>query len=227
MRSQNAAGLAALAAVTLALAACADDGATPGGTTNETETVTATETETETATVTAEPEPAPTVTVTVDPIPVPDDEEPPAQEAPFPANREPDTRTAQNAALSMTAVRLGVHQGYDRIVVDLEGQGLPGWQGAYVGQPTESGSGRPVELAGAASLQVAVTGVVYPGAEQYVPYAGPGVVRPSSTGIVEEIRIGPLFEGERQIFVGLTDQEPFRIFGLEDPTRVVIDIQHP
>lgn len=223
MRPRNVAAPAALAAATLALAACADDGATPADTMTETETAT----ETATATVTAEPEPAPTVTVTVEPTPVPEDEEPPSDEAPFPANREPDTRTAQDAALSMTDIRLGVHEGYDRIVVDLDGQGLPGWQGAYVAQPAESGSGRPVELAGAASLQIAVTGVVYPSAEQYVPYAGPGVIRPASTGVVEEIRVGPLFEGERQIFVGLSDQEPFRIFGLEDPTRVVIDVQHP
>jgi LysM repeat protein len=166
----------------------------------------------------------PDVTGGAEPLPGDD----PAEDLPFPANLEPDTNEVSDGAmLSPVDLRLGVHEEYDRVVLDLAGEGVPGWLGEYVENPTLQGSGAPVELEGDASLKVIVRGVVYPTAQGAEEYQGPQRIDPEATGVVQEVVYGSVFEGQTEIFIGLQSQEPFRVFRLEDPTRVVIDIVHP
>jgi hypothetical protein len=152
----------------------------------------------------------------------------PVDAAPFPADLAPDTADASSGAfLSPVNMRFGVHDGYDRIVLDLEGSGQPGWVSRYVDDPRADGSGEPVDLDGAAYLQMTVKGVVYPtetGAKEYV---GPMRFQPASAGVIEEVVYGSIFEGQVDVYVGLSSKQPFRVFLLESPTRVVIDIYHP
>ena len=223
--------MAALAAAgTLLIAACSGDDAEPDvTTTTEPTTVeptaTSTVVATATATPTVEPQPTDTVTATAEP---PTDEEPPSDEAPFPADRARDPSTASDdARLSPVDLRFGFHEDYDRIVLDVEGTGSPGWSSEYVDEPTQQGSGQPVELEGDAALVTTVQGVVYPTEDGAEEYRGPERFEPDPAGIVEEVVYGPVFEGQVEIYVGLDSDQPFRVFGLEDPTRVVIDIQHP
>ncbi|MFW2513460.1 hypothetical protein ACNI3K_06750 [Demequina sp. SO4-13] len=174
-----------------------------------------------------EPVSTPTETVTTQPDPAEDDE-PPEEEAPFPADRATDTADASgDAQLSPVDMRFGVHEGYDRIVLDLEGPGQPGWSSSYVDEPTMAGSGRTVDLAGEASLVTHVDGVVYPTEEDAAEYEGPERFQPEAAGVIEEVVYGSVYEGQVDIYVGLSSEEPFRVFSLEDPTRVVIDVQHP
>lgn len=171
----------------------------------------------------AEPSPSPSPSETMLP-----DESPPADEAPFVADRQPDTAAASaDAFLSPVGLRFGVHEGFDRIVLDLVGQGTPGWRGEYVDDPTQQAAGEPVYLLGKAYLLVMVHGVAYPTEEGARSFQGPGRIIPDNSGIVEEVRYGSMFEGQVEIWVGLASDEPFRVFSLEDPTRVVIDVQHP
>ncbi|MBO1751711.1 AMIN domain-containing protein [Actinotalea sp. BY-33] len=156
------------------------------------------------------------------------DEDPAGDDAPFPANREPDTsEMSDDARLSPVDLRFGVHDGFDRLVLDLSGPGQPGWLGEYTDDPRLAGSGAPVELAGEASLQTHVRGVVYPTEEGAEEYAGPQRFRPGSAGVVQEVVYGAIYEGQLELYVGLTSEEPFRVFQLEDPTRLVIDVYHP
>ena len=165
--------------------------------------------------------------VTGEDAPLPD-EDPADEEMPFPANLEPDTsEVGQGAQLSPVDLRVGVHEEFDRVVLDLTGEGVPGWRAEYVDDPTLQGSGAPVELAGDAALKVVVEGVVYPTAEGAEDYQGPQRIDPEATGVIQEVVYGSIFEGHTEIFIGLASQEPFRVFLLEDPTRVVIDIVHP
>lgn len=151
-----------------------------------------------------------------------------AQDEPFPADTSPDHGEASDdAALSPVDMTFGEHGDYDRVVLELTGPGTPGWTAEYTDTPTEAGSGEPVDLAGTAYLTIDITGVVpptYPGAE---PYVGPEQIQPGSSGVVAEVVHGPLFEGHQQLFIGLTSAEPFRVFALGDPTRIVIDVYHP
>ena len=44
--------------------------------------------------------------------------------------------------------------------------------------------------------------------------------------MVEEVQLLGVFEGYTQAFVGVDgEQRPFRVFGLENPTRVVVDVR--
>lgn len=113
-------------------------------------------------------------------------------------------------------------------MLDLSGQGRPGWTAEYVDDPTLDGSGRPVDLAGDRVLQVRVTGVVPPTAEGAEPWEGPEEnAVTQSGGIVDQVVRGPLVEGTQQLFVGLGSAQPFRVFSMEDPARVVLDLYHP
>lgn len=198
-----------------------------GGDPEPTASVTATHAATPAPTVSSPSATAPAETVVPSPAP-PLTEDDPVDAAPFPADLAPDTSDASAGAfLSPVNLRFGVHDGFDRIVLDLEGSGQPGWLSRYVDDPRAEGSGEPVALAGAASLQTTVKGVVYPTEDGAKEYVGPMRFSPASGGVVEEVVYGPVFEGQMELYVGLSSEQPFRVFLLEDPTRVVIDIYHP
>ncbi|NTV38640.1 MAG: hypothetical protein HGA51_01595 [Demequinaceae bacterium] len=157
-----------------------------------------------------------------------DDADATVDAAPFPADTAPDTADASAGAfLSPVNLRFGVHDGFDRVVLDLEGTGQPGWLSQYVDEPRAEGSGETVDLEGAAFLQATVKGVVYPTEAGAKEYAGPHRFQPATAGIVEEVVYGSVFEGQVDVYVGLSSKQPFRVFLLEGPTRVVIDIYHP
>lgn len=199
----------------------------PVGDTEPTATVTATSAATPTpaASSPSATVPAETVVPSAEPPLTADD---PVDAAPFPADLAPDTANASAGAfLSPVNMRFGVHDGYDRIVLDLEGTGQPGWLSRYVDVPRAEGSGEPVALEGAAYLQTTVKGVVYPTEVGAKEYAGPQRFQPTSGGVVEEVVYGSIFEGQVDVYIGLSSQQPFRVFLLEDPTRIVIDIYHP
>lgn len=191
---------------------------------------------TPTATVTATSDPATTESATPTPTTesatpstpapeVPDDTPAPV---PFPANTQPDTSTASASAnLSPVTIRVAAHDGYDRLVLDLAGTGQPGWNSRYVDDPRADGSGEPIDLEGSAYLQTTVKGVIYPtetGAKEYV---GSRRFQPASAVVIEEVVYGDVFEGQAEVYIGLSSKQPFRVFLLEDPTRIVIDIYQP
>lgn len=167
---------------------------------------------------------APAATSTQVPLPAND----PANPPPFPADTAPDTSAASvGAFLSPVNLRFGVHDGYDRVVLDLEGTGQPGWVSQYVDEPRAEGSGSVVTLAGTAYLQTTVKGVTYPTEVGAKPYVGPQRFSPASGGVVKEVVYGDVFEGQAEVYIGLSSKQPFRVFLLESPTRIVIDIYHP
>ncbi len=171
----------------------------------------------------ADPDPSPSASET--PLP---DAGPPAEAAPFPADREPDTAQAStDARLSPVDLRFGVHDGFDRVVIDLAGAGTPGWLGQYVEEPTQQAAGEPVYVLGDAYLEILVSGVVYPTEAGAQPFEGPRTITPVLGGVIKEVRYGSEFEGQVEIWIGLTSDQPFRVYSLTDPTRVVIDVQHP
>ncbi|MFE6235672.1 hypothetical protein [Cellulosimicrobium sp. NPDC057862] len=212
------AATAVVGLLALSLAAC-----TPGGTDDS-------PSPSDTATggspsPTDSPTDAPAESPTDDSTAPPDD----ATEAPlpFPANTEPDTQDpSADAALTVTDIRIGHHDGYDRVVLELGGTGTPGWRVEYVDQPVDDGKGDVVAVDGDAYLQVMISGSGYPMDTGVDEYAGPNPVRAGDDGEVEEVLLRGVFEGYTQAFVGVDDeQRPFRVFALEDPTRVVVDVR--
>ncbi|MFC8801739.1 hypothetical protein ACFT2C_28715 [Promicromonospora sp. NPDC057138] len=150
---------------------------------------------------------------------------------PFAANTEPDTAEPTGAGetfLSVTDVRVAEHDGYDRVVFDLDGKGSgkPGWRVEYVDQATDDGSGQAVQVDGDAILRVSLSGTATPTDSGVEEFSGDRI-EPADTESVNEIVYRYWFEGYTTAFLGIDDGEkPFRVFLLENPTRVVVDVQH-
>ncbi|MBR7744602.1 hypothetical protein KC207_15000 [Phycicoccus sp. BSK3Z-2] len=123
-----------------------------------------------------------------------------------------------------TAVRVGRHEGYDRVVYEFSGSGLPTYQVEWVDEPVQSGSGNTVEVPGDAYLSVRASTVEIPTDSQPQPQA-PGAGRLDGTVVASAEPIWGGFEGYGETFVGVTGEErPFRVLVLEEPTRLVVDV---
>lgn len=130
--------------------------------------------------------------------------------------------------LIVSAFRTGVHQDFDRVVVEMTGTGVPGWNAMWVDEAYTQGKGDPIDLAGAYTLVVYGTGVTMPvTAEQQAQALAQGVRTsvPGGTGVLE-VDLGLTFEDQYQVTLG-TDSQQYRIFTLADTTRLVIDVMRP
>ena len=136
-------------------------------------------------------------------------------------------RTAESSGdwdLVLTDVRLGDHDGYDRIVLEFAGTGTPGWAVGYVDRAVLDGSGERVTLDGDAIMDVYASGTTYPGSDAD-HYGGPTRLEPDGGGAVDEVYVGGTFEGYTQVLAGITGgPAAFRVFALTDPSRLVVDV---
>ena len=145
--------------------------------------------------------------------------------APFPADVEPDTAEASAGSLvGVTDIRLGRHDGFDRVVFEVGGEGTPGWDVRYVDAPSSQGSGADVAVDGEAVLQVTVTGTGYPMDTGVEEWSGPDPLRAGGTEAVTEVVFDGTFEGSTVAFVGTAARTPFRVYLLEEPARVVLEV---
>jgi hypothetical protein len=149
-----------------------------------------------------------------------------ADAPPFPANTDPDTAEASSGAqVTVRDIRTGRQDGFDRVVFEVGGTGTPGWDVRYVDAPTSQASGQPVDVSGAAALQVAITGVGLPADTGVPQYDGPNPVPGSVTQTVTEVVFDTTFEGTTTAFVGTRARTPFRVYALSGPTRVVLEVR--
>lgn len=149
---------------------------------------------------------------------------------PFPADTREDTQAAvYDSGLVFTDLRIGRHDGFDRVVWEFAGTGEPGWLARYDDAPARQGSGDPVDLTGDATLLVLIEGVTIaefletpdPG---ITPYPGPATTAAADTEHVTEVIVGAWYEGYQDGFVGVSTKQPFRMYRLADPPRVVLEI---
>ena len=146
--------------------------------------------------------------------------------ADFPATPALSEQEPSGGPLTVTAVRVARQDGYDRVVFELAGKaaGQAGWRVEYVDDPSSQGSGDPVDVAGEAALSVSITGTGYPmdtGQEE----VGDDPALPADLQVVEDVVLGAVFEGQYEAFVGTSGEQPFRLFRLSDPERVVLDVK--
>ena len=131
-------------------------------------------------------------------------------------------RPSVPSRLAVVGVRVGAHEGFDRVVVDLEGDGDPGWFVDYTSTPMQETVGQPLQVAGNSFLNINVDGTVYPfelGKDNNVP-----VTMAGDTGNVIDVISAGTYEGRSQIVVGLRSELPYSVQVLENPKRVVVDI---
>ncbi|MCD4556667.1 AMIN-like domain-containing (lipo)protein [Schaalia sp. lx-100] len=127
------------------------------------------------------------------------------------------------SSLVLHDVRVGHHEGFDRVVIEFAGEGDTGWMLQWVTQAHEQGRGMPLPLKDPAILDVVLTNTVMPidQAQQAQYYSGPRTF--TSNGVT--VAVDGTFESHTHIALGLDSQRPHQIAVLTQPTRIVIDLK--
>jgi hypothetical protein len=132
---------------------------------------------------------------------------------------------------SLTDVRAGQHDCYDRLVIDSSGA-AGGFEVEYVsGVPFQARAGT-IPLRGGAFLNVVLRTPAYDpssGTVTYSPDNQSELVDVAGWRTLRQVAWGGSFEGQTTIGVGVRARLPFRAFTLPGPgagSRLVIDIAH-
>lgn len=139
--------------------------------------------------------------------------------------REGQVSEAATGHATLRSVRTGRHEDYDRLVLEFE-QGVPGYTVRFADRPLhQCGSGFPIEVEAPHTLQIELQSVAAHDDE------GRATVedrdrRPGLT-VVRSAELTCDFEGVVEWVLGLDHRTEFRVFRLDDPTRLVIDLRHP
>lgn len=133
---------------------------------------------------------------------------------------------ATGSAVTLTDVRLGAHDGFDRIVFELAGDGEAGYEIGYTEDPRSAGSGRPLEVPGEATLGITLTNLLLPpdAPEGVEPWDGQERLEIDGTSTLEALVADTLYEGRYAFYAGLDQQRPFAVARLSDPQRIVVDV---
>lgn len=121
-------------------------------------------------------------------------------------------------------VRVDEHEAFDRLVVEFDTIVAPGFRIEYTdGEARECGSGREIETAGAAVLEMRLEP-----AQGYTDDGRSSVSdrqRELSLGVLRELYVSCDFEAVFTIVLGVESRRPFRVFRLDDPGRIVVDVR--
>jgi hypothetical protein len=125
----------------------------------------------------------------------------------------------------VTDVRIGTHDGYDRVVFEFD-SGLPNAviEGAlppFYADP----SGLEIEVGGSAFLKVTMHGASKVSPDGAVTYDGETNFEPGFDRL-QQLLEGGDFEAVSTWYLGLDGGSCFRVLALSDPSRLVIDIEH-
>ncbi|HOB04428.1 MAG TPA: hypothetical protein PKM36_04045 [Propionibacteriaceae bacterium] len=130
--------------------------------------------------------------------------------------------SAAGSGYQIASVRVGQHEAYDRVVVELRsGSGAPQWLARYVDRFATQGEGAPVALPGAGKLLLTVRGLVMPSPSDPIVKGNLN----QAAGHITGIHVDPWFEGQALVMIGVDQVRPYRVFVLDSPTRIVVDIQ--
>jgi hypothetical protein len=225
MTSRCRAALPALLAVALALPACGGGGGDAAGSSTTSPASSAASSASSSAPTTSSAAEGGAGSTGQAP---PDTEDDAGSTGPFPANTDPDTGyPSSDARVTVTALRIGRHDGFDRVVFEAGGTGTPGWDVRYVDSANSQGSGADIAVEGGAILQVTLTGVGLPADTGVEEYSGPDRLASAAAQVVTEVVWDGTFEGQSVAFVGVSKETPFRVYSLKDPARVVLEVADP
>jgi hypothetical protein len=119
-------------------------------------------------------------------------------------------------------LRYARHSSFDRVVIDIRGS-IPGWTARYARTHHYDGSGALVPIRGGMDL------VLFPAFAHRTDgsscYAGRKLVRPGFPAL-KAIAFTGDFEGYVSFAFELDGRNPYRIFRLHDPQRIVLDFRH-
>ncbi|MEJ6549354.1 AMIN domain-containing protein [Corynebacterium sp. USCH3] len=147
-----------------------------------------------------------------------------SESGPLTGSQPLDVLPADETRMTVSEVRTGSYEAFDRIVVELSGDGAPGWFVSTDDDPTADGSGLPLSYEGDTALVIDVRGVELPSdsAEDPTP------VHDTAEGVVRSVDVQNVFEGTQRIVIGLDGAAPtYNVTLLDSPTRIVVDVIRP
>jgi len=123
-------------------------------------------------------------------------------------------------------IRAGRHACFDRLVFDVRGGNINGYQVNYVGTMRSQGSGHVVPLRGGAKLSITVKVPANNAAGQttYRFANGKELVNVAGYRTFRQVAWAGSFEGYTSVGLGVRARLPFRVFKL--PHRLVVDVAH-
>ena len=137
-------------------------------------------------------------------------------------------QTTAKAIALLERVAVGRHEGYDRVVFQFRGEGLPGYRVEYMDPPLkEDGSGNPVQIKGNAFVVVRMepaSGFDLNTGEGVLVYKGPKRL-PGASVVKEVVRTGD-FEAVLTWAVGLEEMVDFRVTTAASPSRLIVDFRN-
>ncbi|MEV8440861.1 hypothetical protein AB0425_26085 [Actinosynnema sp. NPDC051121] len=123
----------------------------------------------------------------------------------------------------LTGIRTGRHVDFDRVVLDLDGS-RPEFFVRSVDRLHYDGSGNPVPLPGAYFLEVRLAPAAAHDDNGNPTYTGPQQFDTPALTNVQAVAITGDFEANLTVGLGMRRDSWHRVFLLDSPTRVVIDI---
>jgi hypothetical protein len=128
-------------------------------------------------------------------------------------------RAAQGGSNYITAVRIGHHPTYDRLVLTFHGR-VPTHTVRYVKTVRADASGKVIKLLGKAKLRIVIRPTLASASEPQ------GTWTPRFPEI-RQVKGAGNVEGVTSYGVGLAAHRPFHVFTLTAPSRLVIDVRLP
>jgi hypothetical protein len=122
-------------------------------------------------------------------------------------------------------VRVGTHDGFDRVVIEFE-DGTPAFTLDTATPPlVQDGSGAELDVDGNAFWQLVMRDASRAGLDGMPVFEGPTNVNPGFPKLVELIEGGD-FEAVSTWYFGLAADSCVRVLALSEPSRLVFDIEH-
>jgi hypothetical protein len=147
----------------------------------------------------------------------------PAQSAPVQSTPVQSTQAPAPTIPVLTGIRTGMHPTFDRIVLDFSGP-RPQVSSRFVDELTEDGSGNTEWLTGAAFAEVHATPAQAHDNAGHPSHPGSRKFRTRDLSNVMAVAITGDFEGVVSMGVGMRKKTWVRVFTLDAPTRVVVDV---
>ncbi|MQA89702.1 MAG: hypothetical protein GEU90_05640 [Gemmatimonas sp.] len=136
------------------------------------------------------------------------------------------SREAQLIGLApIQEVRTGVDDGFDRMVIEIEGRGMPNYEVEYAAEPLQyCETGEPVQLEGTATLHVRLEPAKARNEQGRVLFSNSG----GRTGlpVLVEQQLVCDRDGSVEWAVGVASPNAYRVLQLTEMNRIVLDIRH-
>ena len=124
------------------------------------------------------------------------------------------------------AMRSAVHDGFERIVIEHAGTGTPSMLVRYTDEPMAPGSGADLGIDQDAVLEVVWSGtssIDDMDVDELMQVNDP--ITDLNTTAAQSVVVFPPFEATSSYFIGLDEERPYAVTILQDPVRLVVDIQ--